>query len=172
MIYEIDPSVVPPPFYEDNLCMERGLLNPNSFRPSFRRFPWFPFENFSFSNTHIKIILSRWNDIGGIYWESMPCRGDSRTILQIKSPDAMDTLKVREMFEYGEGILWSESGMILINSFTDYVILSLSENIALETFGFTARIMFENSENSFTDRDLASPINVFMQALKATWIAP
>jgi hypothetical protein len=148
----------------------RGLLNPNCFSSQFRRYPWFPFEDFYFSQRQIEILLQVAREEGGMFRSEMPCRDALPQTYYIDNPDKADEARVSEWLAHYEGIIWIKSGILIINSFSDYVILAMSDDVSFKMFGQSLYDIYMESETTFKADLKDDPIlNDFMNALQETW---
>jgi hypothetical protein len=171
MIYEVSMTDVALPYSDDGtLCLGQGLLNPRCFHAAFKEYPWYPFEDFLLNEGDAKGLSTALAEDGKFYRQDMPCRDKSSKLYCIDQPDAMDVIKLFEWLNYYEGIIWTNAGTVIINSFSDYIIFSISERTSSKLFGNSVESIFTSSQSVFTRSDQSDPLIIdFMTKVRETW---
>lgn len=171
MIYEVTASTVSLPYLDDgNLCLRLGLLNPESFTDGYKRHPWYPFWDYPFYNENIEKLLSLLEQDGDIFRQDMPCRGKTLKTYAICGANAIDAAQVSRWLSYDEGILWTTSGNLLINSYSDLVILAISETIWIDLIGAPGFEIYNDSSPHFMARHRHdTDLDRFMKGVQNTW---
>ena len=152
---------------DPTLCMGNGLLNPCTFSQILRQHPWFPFEDLVFEHDQIAELLRLIS--GPLFRQTMPCRGTSINYYEIINPNRDDVTQVENWLSHDEGIIWSPSGGMIINIFSDAVILTLPNKLYLDVFGVTGEMLFEQSESVFRSCEASPSIRTFMEKVRDTW---
>lgn len=153
---------------DPNLCLGDGLLNPRAFIPQMRRYPWYPFEDLSFEISDIEVLLGNIAKDSNVYRQSMPCRNRPVEYFEISRVDKEDVIVINDWLSYDEGIIWAPEGSIIINSFSDYVIVALPDRVYHDIYGCSGQDLFEDSISQFKT-SLRSDIVTFMSAIRETW---
>jgi hypothetical protein len=100
----------------------------------------------------------------------MPCRESDVEYMEVVDPNKLDEIRVKEWLDYDEGVIWHTSGWIIINSYSDYVIIVMQDAMAKEIFEYTTAQLFDMSESLFTSSpDGDQPLHVFMAEIRETW---
>jgi hypothetical protein len=150
--------------------MERGLLNPKCFKKEFKKHGWFPFEDFTFSELEVEAFLKSVQVDGKVYRSDMPCRDLQPSIYSIERPSQVDVMKISSWLAYHEGLMWTISGNIIINSFFDYVVLALSREAAEAMFGDDLETIYNNSVSVFVENCQNDDTLIeFMEGVQETW---
>jgi len=149
--------------------MTNGLLNPSRFGREFRVYPWYPFEDLSFEIDEIFVFVEFLSRKGcSLFRQTMPCRGKPVKFYEFSSPTKVDAARLKEWLWLGENIIWADDGTLVVNSFSDVVILSWSEDLYRAVFGQSAEELFRESKSVFTQEG-AAIVQTFMELVKLTW---
>jgi hypothetical protein len=171
MIKEIDYPLEGEVFYELDshvLCLAEGMLNPLCSDAKFRSRGWYPFQDFYFDERIISRMLW-WQAGKPLYRQSMPCRGSQIRYYEISDPTGIDVRTILEWLNYDEGIIWSSSGTLIINSYSDLAVLSMSDRLSEHMFGATVRSLYNNSVSIFTEKSRPAHVNEYLALIMTTW---
>ncbi len=170
MIEHIPTDLQQLPFrLTDELCLGKGLLNPSEFRPHFRKYPWVPLEDTVFNIEQIRCLLMEiWSGLV-VHRCTLPCRSKAIETVQISSGDPMDVFALRDWLAYDEGMVWTCEGEIIMNSYSDYVILGISRRSSLKLFQQDPQNLFSESLSIFKTSEEDEEIALFMSKIRQTW---
>jgi len=171
MIIEVDGASICKPFLKDSdrgICLSSGNVNPICALPEFRRFPWYPFQDFYVTGDHIAQMV-RAQGSGTLYRQTMPCRDTPCKYYAISDIDEIDIVTINDWLQYDEGIIWFEEGSIIISSYSDFVVLGLDDKLSCAAFGCTAESLFNDSQTVFTRTPRPADAEEFLAFARSTW---
>jgi hypothetical protein len=157
-------------FYDPTrLCLPGGYFDPAAFNSKFRKYPWYPFEDFYFTMETIDNLISFGSKNQVTYRQTLPCRDGPCEMFMIEHPNSMDRHKIYDWLQYDEGIIYLDNGSIILNSFTDIVILSMGDDLAKCLFEDSVKSIFDQSKSMFKNENFPEEISFFMSAVRRTW---
>lgn len=173
MIYELANDDVLLPYADSaSLCIGRGLLNPDCFHDEYRQHPWFPFEDFSFEQEEVGKRVELIGNGASTFRSEMPCRDRPVRTFAVEKPDRFDVMRLTRWLAYDEGLIWSTSGSLIVNSFSDFVLLALDDETSIALFGQSGADLYRESDTLFVSGYRTDPILAdFMSRVRKTWRA-
>lgn len=173
MIREVSaPQSIPCNVDDTDLYLNNGLLNPSCFDLDFKRFPWYPFEDLSFETDETYAFVDYFAKRHcSIFRQTIPREGAEPRFYEFSSPTKMDAGKLKEWLWLDENIVWASDGTLIINKFSDVVILAWPDTLYKLVFGQSGEELFKGSESIFTRHEVPA-IQEFMELIRLTWDNP
>jgi hypothetical protein len=148
-------------------CLGDSLLNPLSSDIRFRVNPWYPFQDFYFDELIVSRLLIEMGPT--LFRQTMPCRGVTPKYYRVSEASEFDLRVILEWLQYDEGIIWSENGLLIINSFSDFAVLGMSEGAGRRVFGDTIKKLYESSRSIFNGELMTPQAEEYLSLIKTTW---
>lgn len=165
MITEVNRDSIQLPFPNDgsgDVCLPSGALNPLCAAANFRQFPWLPFQDMYLEASQVsRLAHACGQDV--LYHQTMPCRESPCRYFSVDAEMTdSDISVVQDWLQYDEGITWTADGNIIINSYSDFVVLGLADHVAHALFGQTVDSLFRESDSIFTRRPTSAEAEEFL----------